>query len=270
MSSIPSRRPTLSAHTVLVCPGGQLLLGTPSQRLSYRSRLLLGGPPLPETLDPNQHGGGLLVLGEWLGCGGEKTSLARPTKEISAGATAVRLGGPGANYWKPGDVLILPDTRAPWRRTQIDRSPVSRTERVTVKSVSPDGRMIQLATPTKHAHSGNGNFVPDIGNLTRSVTVESADPKHRAHILVGDAGRADLSEIGLVGLGRTRIDPLNPTTNHIGRYALHFHHADGPFAQPRRLPLSRRQLRGRRLAEMGDRPSRHVKNEDRGQHRRRR
>ena len=221
---------TLAAHTLLVLPGGKLEQGTPESPLTHNARLVVGGPMLSESLDPNQHGGGLLVLGEWTAGGTTRSSFARLAMGLPSGASTVKLAST-SNGWKPGDTLILPDTRSPWRRKQIDRSTGSRTERVTVASVSPDGKTVTLTAPTKFAHLGNGLLAPHVGNLTRSVTVESADKVNsRGHILVGEAARADLNGIGVVGLGRTRIEALHPKTNHIGRYALHFHHANGPYA----------------------------------------
>lgn len=219
---------TLTAHTVLVLPGGRLELGTPAEPLAHRARLVLGGPRLSEELDPNQHGGGLLVLGEWTAGGAAKTGFARSPASVPSGATTLSLAAP-VSGWKPGDTLVLPDTRSPARRV-FEKSVASHTERATVQSVAPGGKLVTLTTPARFSHLGNGGFFPHIGNLSRSVTVESADGKNRAHTLVGESARADLSGVGLVGLGRTRIDALNPKTNHIGRYALHFHHANGPFA----------------------------------------
>jgi hypothetical protein len=88
---------------------------------------------------------------------------------------------------------------------------------------------------------GQTELFPDVGNVTRSVVLQSENPLGtRAHVLV--TGRSTVSGrfVELRDLGRTTVAPLDSTTtdatgnvthvgtNQIGRYPWHFHHCLGP------------------------------------------
>src|SRR5205823_12913401 len=54
----------------------------------------------------------------------------------------------------------------------------------------------------------------------------------RGHVVFTQRADVDLRYVSFKDLGRTTIEPLDPTTNHIGRYAVHFHHLMGPQTTP--------------------------------------
>jgi hypothetical protein len=64
-------------------------------------------------------------------------------------------------------------------------------------------------------------------NLSSNVTFQSEDPAGtRGHIIITDRAETSICHVALVGMGRTKPEPLS-ATNLIGRYPLHFHHSMG-------------------------------------------
>src|SRR5262249_23630203 len=109
------------------------------------------------------------------------------------------------------------------------------------------GSVVTLTTPLAHDHrgardaAGSLTFLPHVGNLTRSVTIRSANPAGtRGHLLATVRANVDIEYVLLQDLGRTTIQPLDSATfdasgnvthigtNQIGRYSLHMHHLTGP------------------------------------------
>jgi len=228
----------LTARTITVMPGGGLTLMDAGQ-------ITFQDVPIDTAYDPTQIGHGLLVVDGRLTIQGQiKTPWATVAQEIRAGDQAVQFAFPPEG-WAAGDVLVIPDTRQP-----SATSGASRTERAVVATVS--GATVFLTSPLQHDHFGWRNqqgvaeLLPDVGNLTRSIVVQSVNPAGtRAHILL--TGRSDVTAryAELRDLGRTTTAPLNSTTrdaagtvthvgtNQIGRYAWHFHHCLGPLNSPK-------------------------------------
>jgi hypothetical protein len=71
-------------------------------------------------------------------------------------------------------------------------------------------------------------------NLTRNIVVRSEAPTGgtRGHTLHTNRSDVDIRYVEFRDLGRTTIAPLDPGSNHIGRYALHLHHLFGPVPTP--------------------------------------
>jgi len=74
---------------------------------------------------------------------------------------------------------------------------------------------ITIDKPLAYDHLGTGDFRAEVANLSRNVTIESADPKGiRGHTMyhVGSAGSISYAEFRHLGKAGT-----------LGRYSLHFH-----------------------------------------------
>jgi hypothetical protein len=232
----PARPSLLSAATVLVRPDGVLEMGTDAAPLQSTAALTLRGDAYPSAEDPALHGNGLLVLGRWVARGAFKTPFLRLAAPTAAGAAQVTLAAP-ATGWAVGDTVALPDSRAPYARLVTSGRPESWSETATISRISSDKRTITLSAPLRFVHAGSAAarpgetpFLPHVLNLSRNVQVTSATPNgRRGHVLAGGKASVDLQNVRFGDLGRTRIDPLDPLTNRIGRYAMHFHHCTGAF-----------------------------------------
>jgi hypothetical protein len=240
-----SGAPRLTAGTVLVLPGGALELGTPAAPVTGRAELVIAGESLDLRRDPYQFGTGLLVVdGELTVHGAPRTAFARLAREPRRGDRALRLAQP-VSGWRAGDRLVLPDSR----HFAVETVPEYELqgEQGTVASVSADGRTVTLRAPLRFDHPGarDGNdrldFLPHVGNLTRSVVVRSAKPSGtRGHVLATGRSAVDVRYAAFRNLGRTTVDKLDVTrpddrgsvvhvgTNQAGRYPLHVHHLAGP------------------------------------------
>jgi len=216
------------------------VLATGHLELRDRGRVTFRDGVIDTTFDPAQFGHGLICVDGAVTIEGQpKTPWATLEEEIEAGYRAILFEAEPLG-WQAGDVLVLPDTRQP--TTTAD---TRQTEYVTVASV--DGLWVTLTAPVQFDHlgwrnqEGDVDLLPDVGNLSRSIVLQSANPNGtRGHVLL--TGRSDVTAryVELRDLGRTKRIPLNSTTrdaagtvthigtNQIGRYAWHFHHCLGP------------------------------------------
>ena len=108
-----------------------------------------------------------------------------------------------------------------------------------VQAISADGRTLTLNSALQYDHLGardlNGvlDFLPHVGNLTRNVVIRSENPSGtRGHMLSIHLADVDIRYALFRDMGRTTYLPLDNTTNHIGRYAIHVHHLSGPLPTP--------------------------------------
>ena len=192
--------------------------------------------------DPQQYGTGLIMLGKVSMHGSVKTpTFVRLATEPRAGQTTLTLSEAVAG-WRAGDRLVLPDTRhikenevtgAGWMNAS------NQWEERTVGAISADGRTLTLGTALQFDHLGardlNGvlDFLPHVGNLTRNVIVRSESATGtRGHTISTHMAEADIRYALFKDLGRTTYQPLNTTTNAIGRYPVHMHHLSGPMTTP--------------------------------------
>ena len=238
------------------------------------ARLTILDQPLDTTFDPEQYGTGLIVFGEFKLFGQVKTPFLRLATEPMAGDITLSLAGNPVG-WQAGDRLAIPDTRH-LRETEVAQNYRTQTETITIAGVA--GRVVTLSAPLQFAHRGARNpdglleFLPHVANLTRSIVIRSANPAGtRGHVLATGRADVDVRYVRFEGMGRTKGDPLDCTlrsagavqaqtpinggglhtcnpgtgavtrlgTNHIGRYALHFHHLDGPAGLPAETPQFR-------------------------------
>jgi uncharacterized protein (TIGR03067 family) len=151
---------------------------------------------------------------------------------VKAGDKHVRLAGPAAG-WRVGDRVIVTatghgrinerDTLRPGAAS-IDRQSgarqpppasraVARTEQRVV--VATDGNQLTLDRPLAFRHRGEGDYRGEVGNLSRNVVVESADPRGvRGHTMYHrhSAGSISYAEFRHLGKG-----------GRLGKYPIHYH-----------------------------------------------
>lgn len=227
----------LSANTIMVYEGG--FLDVPcGASITFRDT------PLDTTLDPEQFGQGLLVFGRLRMLCATKTPFVRLSTEPLAGQSLLTLAS-APTGWVVGDTVFLPDTRQVPSDFWFNPAFGYQHETRTIAAIS--GAAITLNTPMTFDHRGardadgtetlltdGTRLLPHLANLTRSITVQSANPAGtRGHLLA--TGRADVLIAGVAfqDLGRTKAEglssfPANPATNQIGRYPVHMHHLMGP------------------------------------------
>lgn len=133
------------------------------------------------------------------------------------GATAVSLSDavPG---WKVGDRVILTATTgnkgndfAPYRPGKANDG--VETEERFIKAI--DGKQVTLDKPLAFTHIADGDFRGTVGNLSRNVVIESADPRGvRGHTMYHRNSLGAISYAEFRHLGKEDV---------LGRYAIHFH-----------------------------------------------
>ena len=136
---------------------------------------------------------------------------------VRKGDVRIKLAEP-VTGWRVGDRVILVATKRQivseyedtFRETTRDNT---QTEERIIASVDPS--TITLDKPAAFDHQCDGLYCGEIGNLSRNVTIESADPGGvRGHTMYhwGSAGSISYAEFRR--LGKRDI---------LGRYSLHFH-----------------------------------------------
>lgn len=121
------------------------------------------------------------------------------------GEASVRLTEAPAG-WKPGDRVILTSTRG-------NHGGPRETEERFIKSI--EGKNVTLDRPLVYHHTVAGDFRGVVGNLSRNVIVESADPQGmRGHTMYHRNSQGALSYAELRHLGKENV---------LGRYAIHYH-----------------------------------------------
>jgi hypothetical protein len=225
----------LRVATVLVTDMGSLEIGTAKDRVrADRTARIVFVPrsKADRENDPYDITGGVIALGEVQVFGADRRGFAVPAGPVRKGATRLTLAEP-ATGWKTGDELLFPAATSDCQ-----------DETRTVKDVSADGKTVTLSAALRSDHvapAGVSAAVP-VGNLTRNVVLESADPAviaHRAHLMFMAHEGVHITGAAFRGLGRTettrahtlpekRADgTVDPGDNPIGRYAVHFHLRSG-------------------------------------------
>jgi hypothetical protein len=175
-------------------------------------------------------------------------TYARLAQDPRAGDAVLHLSQVPAG-WRVGDELVLPNTAL---------ADFGGAEKVTIAALASGA--ITLTAPLTKDHLGarDGDLVtvatgatgerlfPHVGNLTRNVILQSANPAGmRGHVMIGERAVMDARYARFDQLGRTTMADVDSTTfdtegnvthigtNQIGRYSLHLHHLAGP-----RTPLA--------------------------------
>lgn len=151
-------------------------------------------------------------------CGGRMEFHGAPLSRtwVKLGATskkgdaAVTLSE-SVTGWRVGDRVIITATHL--GRDNGGGTDLLETEERTITAM--DGVKLMLNEPLKREHLGEGDFRGEVANLSRNVTVESAQPEGvRGHTMYhkGSAGSISYAEFRHLGKKDT-----------LGRYSLHFH-----------------------------------------------
>ncbi len=268
---VTSQDTRLRVTNLQVLPHGALTIGTETTPIhsNHHAELIIRDIPLDVNgKDPGQYGNGLNVFGTITvyGTPQDRTYL-RFASEDKAGDTTLELEHSPVG-WKPGDRLLIPDTRQiPFRKKQ---KYFSQAEEPTILSIV--GTTVTVSSPLQFDHAGPRNadgvvgpielrMLPHVANLSRNVTIrstrldetakttycmsaqnmaETSTCVTRGHSLFLRRASVDIRYAHLENLGRTTNDSLNNTTldangnvtsigtNQIGRYSLHMHRVMGP------------------------------------------
>jgi len=234
----------LWAGDVMVYADGSLYVGKEATPIpaNLTAEIVIANQALDTTNDPGQYGTSLIAMGKAVMHGAVKTpTFVRTATEPRAGNTTITLGQP-VTGWQMGDKIFLPDTRQVHPDNWFNPSYPLQIEERTIQSISADGRTITLSSALSFDHRGardadgiptvlasGTKLLPHVGNLTRNVRIRSENPSGtRGHTLFTHRADVDIRYVQFQDLGRTRAEPLDANTNHIGRYPLHAHHLWGP------------------------------------------
>jgi hypothetical protein len=236
----------LTVGTITVFETGSLEIGTVDAPVpaDVTAEVVIIDQPIDTARDPEQLTHGIIGLGTVRMHGAVRTpTFSRVTAEPLAGQTTVRLEQ-AVSGWRPGDKLVVPDTRQ-LKRNERGSDYVRQWEELQVVSIAGDA--VTLSTPLAFNHRGarNGDgtleFLPHVGNVSRNVIIRSANANGtRGHVIFVRHPDVDIRYALFKDMGRTRMGVLNSTefaadgavrrvgTNQIGRYSIHFHHSFGP------------------------------------------
>ncbi len=237
----------LTAANVLVLEGAELQIGTATNPVapSAKAEIVFPNVALDTGTDPEQYGHGLIVLGKVTMHGAPKNeTFERLAAEPKSGDTTLTLSH-AVTGWRTSDRLVLPDTRQ--HRTEDSWQ----TEVVTLGAVSSDGKTLSFSPALQFDHlgardvEGHLDFLAVVGNLTRNVSIRSADARGtRGYTLFTRHADVDIRYTAFQGLGRTTNELVDGTTfdqfgnvahlgtNQGGRTPVTFDHLIGPATVP--------------------------------------
>jgi hypothetical protein len=208
----------------LVLQGGYLQVGTQANPVAANvlANIVIANQPINTTIDPQQYGTGLIVLGKMTSYGAPKTPYMALSQEAHAGDTVLRLAA-AVSGWQAGDDLALPDTRQLTGYNDSGAQYVPQWEELAVQSVSADGLSVTLTTALKCDHLGardiNGvlDYLPHVIDRTRNALIQSVDNGNdagqtRGWVFLTYRADADLRNSQFRGLGRTNSNAIDNTT----------------------------------------------------------
>lgn len=227
--------------TFQVMPGGEFR----TERDGISGRVTIRNRPLNTSIDPEQYGNGLILLGQVHLAGvAVPATFARLGDEIRAGQPAFTLAEPFTAA--VGDRLVFPGSNQHFKDSEPYQPQWETCVAATVGSAA-----IACTQPFQFPHlgaydqDGVRRFLPHVGNLSRSLVIRSEDPSGtRGHVIFTATAEVDVRYVRFEHLGRTTIAPLDNTTydggqrvlkigtNQIGRYPAHFHHVHAGTRQP--------------------------------------
>ncbi|MFZ2522073.1 MAG: G8 domain-containing protein, partial [Minisyncoccia bacterium] len=232
----------LAVANTIVYDTGHLVIGTSANPIQaqFTAEIVIKSKPLNTSTDPDQFGISLITFGRVTIHGATKTpSFLRTSVEPRAGNTTITLEQ-SPSGWKIGDRIFLPDTRQVSIDNWFNPNYALQVEERTISNIS--GNIITLSSPLSYDHRGakdaNGSptvlsngikLLPHVGNLTRNVVIRSENPSGtRGHTMYTNRADVDIRYAQFQDLGRTTPLGLDASSNHIGRYPVHFHHLWGP------------------------------------------
>jgi hypothetical protein len=235
----------LRVGTLIVLPRGSLEVGTPASPVEpwASAQIVIADRATDPVTDPDQFGTGLVVIDGTVTIHGavKSPTFVRTAIEPRAGHTTVAFERP-VTGWEVGDRIFLPDTRQVPADHWFNPGYALQVEERTIFSIAADGRSIVLSSPLSFDHRGARDadgaasivqggiaLLPHLGNLTRNVVIRSENPTGtRGHALFTHNSTLSVQYAQFQDLGRTKAEPLDARTNHIGRYPVHIHHLWGP------------------------------------------
>jgi hypothetical protein len=136
--------------------------------------------------------------------------------DVAEGARTVNLSE-GVTGWRVGDDVIVTATNRAGGgsgfREGSRNAKQPQTEQRKITAIN--GSTLTLDKPLKFLHSGSGEFRSEVANLSRNVTIESADPKGvRGHTVFHRFSKGGISHARFAHLGKEGV---------LGRYSIHFH-----------------------------------------------
>jgi hypothetical protein len=233
----PDRDTALVTDTLVVPPGGELIIGTAQAPVARnrRARIIFADRgPIDTRWDPALLSRGLIAHGRVSLVGAEVTPHVALARAPRKGDTRLVLARQPVN-WKKGDRLILTGTAGP-----PDKDGRTQDEELTILGLS--GAEVTVR-PLQFDHTApQKELTAYVGNLTRNVSLESQNQKpdelaRRGHVMFMHSPRVQIFYAGFYDLGRTdkRIAVNDPRmdkdrklragsgTNPRGRYPVHFH-----------------------------------------------
>ncbi len=134
--------------------------------------------------------------------------------DLAKGDRTVMLAEP-VTGWRIGDEVIVTATDRAAGGFGSFRNGDKKSQTEHRKIVSLDGTTVELDKPLAYRHSGTGEFRGEIANLSRNVTIESADADGiRGHTVFHRFSQGGISYARLAHLGKE---------GELGRYPIHFH-----------------------------------------------
>jgi hypothetical protein len=248
----PDRDTCLTADTIVVPPGGQLVMGTLETPIARdkRARLVFADRgPIDTRWDPNLLSRGLIAHGQASFAGAEVTPFVALARAPQRGDTKLVLARAPVN-WKKGDRLILTGTMlAGGGKGAPNQSGQTQDEELTIQNIT--GAEVTVR-PLEFDHSVPATgLCAYVGNLSRNVRLESqnqnpSELNRHGHVMFMHSPRVKIHYAGFYDLGRTdkRI-PVNDAkldgqkklvagsgTNPRGRYPVHFHRTGSDGQSP--------------------------------------
>jgi len=241
----------LLVANLTIMPNGRLQAGSQANPIGpqVRVEITIADKPLDPMSDPRQFGTGLIGLGQISLYGAPiDATWNRLAAEPRAGDTSLLVSG-DISEWKAGDTIVLPDSRqvpANDRDRFADNQISGQWEEITIERI--EGGRIYLTEPLRYDHlgargvDGQLELLPHVALLDRNLIIRSENPNGtRGHVLFTARADVDVEFTRFQGLGRTdamrALDnatfdehgmPTHIGTNQVGRYAVHFHHVQGP------------------------------------------
>jgi hypothetical protein len=117
--------------------------------------------------------------------------------------------------WKVGDEIIVTASNRAKGYGSLRNGKGRKPQTEECKIVKITGRVLTLNAPLKFEHFGSGKFRSEVANLSRSVVIESANPKGvRGHTVFHRFSKGGISYARFAHLGKEGV---------LGRYSIHFH-----------------------------------------------
>ncbi len=209
----------MNVVNLMVLQGGTLDIGTQANPIpaNITATVVWVNQALNTTLDPEQYGNGLIVLGTMNTFGAVKVPYITLSQEAHVGDTVLHLASP-ASGWQVGDKLQLPDTRElDYSSNESNYQP--QWESMTIQSISGDGLTVTLTAPLQYdhlgAHDANGvlQYLPQVLDMTRNVSIHSQSATGtRGYALFTDRANVNINYTSFGGMGRTTNATIDDTT----------------------------------------------------------